>query len=211
MRPVQFVHIQSPDLKFSDSARGGLRRSRALCSPPDLRCLHLKHADLEAKLRARQPVQIQSPGRKLPAVGPPAGSDDLETSPEKPPPPPEPPALAFLHLEAHAARRKVVSVAPGQVQSPGRRTPPPPPAEAAAEDPPPEPPAEAAAAEDPPSPEATTAAAEEGAWRMPSQANTRQRYGGSAAASWLTGSRWSANAATRVRPGVDLFLLDALA
>lgn len=98
----QLLHIQSPDRKFSGAEPpddAAPEEAAAALSPPALRCLHLKHADLEAKLCARQPVQIQSPGRKLPAVGPPAGSDDLETSPEKPPPPPEPPALAFLHLK----------------------------------------------------------------------------------------------------------------
>lgn len=89
----QLLHIQSPDRKFSGAEEeeegataGGPPPAAELSEPPALRCLHLKHADLDAKLCARHPVQIQSPGRKLPAVGPPAGSGVLDP----PPPPPEP-------------------------------------------------------------------------------------------------------------------------
>ena len=133
----QLLHIQSPDRKFSGAEPpddAAPEEAAAALSPPALRCLHLKHADLEAKLCARQPVQIQSPGRKLPAVGPPAGSGALDPkSPEAPdpklgPPPPEPPALAFLHLKHTLRDAKLCAWQFRQVQSPGRRTPPPPPA-----------------------------------------------------------------------------------
>ena len=60
----QLLHIQSPLLKLSGAAapEEAAPVAAAACSPPALRCLHLKHALLDAKLCARHPAQIQPVG-----------------------------------------------------------------------------------------------------------------------------------------------------
>ena len=113
----QLPHIQSPERKFS-GGETALEEDDAGATPslPLFLCLHLKHADLDAKLCARQLTQIQSPGLKLP-LGPPPGDVPAVSLPPPenvslplslrllllPEPPPPDVVLGCLHLK-HAPR-----------------------------------------------------------------------------------------------------------